>query len=148
MKMLSPPNELFGFRKEMDRLFDRLWRSDTLTEFPAMGDWIPMMDLWESREFFTVKLEVPGIDPKDIHITLQEQLLTIKGEKKVEYYEEKDEWFYRKERTYGTFARIVRLPVLVEPKRVNATFKNGVLTVQLFKVPVANSGTIPITTEK
>ncbi len=90
-----------------------------------------------------VKAEVPGIDPKDIHISLQEQLLTIKGEKQEER-EEKEQHFYRMERTYGAFTRSVRLPVTVDGSKVTATFKNGLLTVTLPKTTAAKGTTIPI----
>jgi HSP20 family protein len=86
---------------------------------------------------------VPGLDPKDIQISLQEQLLTIKGEKKQEK-EETDEQYHRVERSYGAFTRSVRLPVGVDGSKVTAAFKNGLLTVTLPKTPAAKGTTIPI----
>jgi HSP20 family protein len=104
------------------------------------------MDVAETKETLVVKLEVPGLDPKDIQLELQENLLTVKGEKKQEK-EEKDERYHRVERTYGAFARTVRLPVAVEGSKVTATFKNGLLTVTLPKTPAAKGNPIPLKVE-
>jgi HSP20 family protein len=93
-----------------------------------------------------VKAEVPGMDSKDIQLSLQEQVLTIKGEKRQEK-EEKDEHYYRAERSYGAFARAVRLPTPVDGSRVTATFKNGVLSVTLPKAAAAKGTMIPIKAE-
>ncbi len=128
-------------RHEMEKLFDRF--ADSRDEFPATGEWAPSMDVSETKDAVIVKAEVPGIDPKDIHISLQEQLLTIKGEKQEER-EEKEQHFYRMERTYGAFTRSVRLPVTVDGSKVTATFKNGLLTITLPKTTAAKGTTIPI----
>ncbi len=104
------------------------------------------MDVSETKDNLIAKLEVPGIDAKDIQISLQENLLTIKGEKRQEQ-EEKEEHYHRVERTYGMFARSVRLPVTVDGSKVVATFKNGLLTVTLPKTPMSKGTTIPIKAE-
>ena len=112
-------------------------------ESPALGDWAPSIDLSETKESVVVKIEVPGMDQKDIEVSLQENRLTIKGEKKQEK-EEKHERYHRVERSYGAFARSVRLPVGVDASKVSAAFKNGLLTVTLPKTPAAKGTTIPI----
>jgi HSP20 family protein len=104
------------------------------------------LDVSETKDSVVVKAEVPGMEPKDIQISLQEQLLTIKGEKQMEK-EEKEARYYRAERSYGTFTRSVRLPVAVDGSRVTATFKNGLLTITLPKTPAAKGTMIPIKTE-
>jgi len=101
------------------------------------------MDVSETKDALTARLEVPGIEVKDIQILLQNGVLTIKGEKRKET-EEKDEKFYRMERTHGTFLRALRLPAPVDGARVQATFKNGVLTVLMPKAAEAKGATIPI----
>jgi HSP20 family protein len=129
----------------MDRLFDRFWEGD-LPQLPSMGDWAPALDVSETKDSVMVKAEVPGMDPKDIALSLQDQVLTLKGEKKQEK-EEKDEHYYRAERSYGAFARAIRLPAPVDASKVTATFKHGLLTVTLPKAPAAKGATIPIKAE-
>jgi HSP20 family protein len=139
MKALMPEGGL-ALRREMDRLFNRLWDGD---EGQAIGAWSPVLDLSESKEVLMIKAEVPGIEPKDIHLTLENGVLTIQGEKR-QQTEEKDERFYRTERGYGSFARSLRLPAHVDATKVTATFKNGVLLVVMPKTAEARGVAIPI----
>ena len=135
-----------GLKQEMDRLFDR-FGLEPWAELPtALGDWAPSLDVSETKEAFVVKAETPGMESKDIQVSLQENMLTIKGEKRQEK-EDKDERYHRVERAYGAFARSVRLPVAVDGSKVTAAFKNGLLTVTLPKTPGAKGATIPVKTE-
>ena len=136
------PTKLSSLRRQMDQLFDRLWEPD-LPEATVLGEWNPTMDVAETKDSLIVKFEVPGIHPEDIQVSLQEQVLTVNGEKKKER-EEKEERYYRMERSYGSFARSLRLPIAVDSTKVNATFRNGVLTVTLLKLPEAKGISIPI----
>jgi HSP20 family protein len=92
----------------------------------------PAFDISETADEIHVKAELPGMDPKEIEITLTGDLLTIKGEKKEEK-EEKGENFHRRERRYGSFSRSFRLPVEVKADSIHAGYKDGVLTVTLPK---------------
>ena len=139
---LMPWAGFVNLKDEMDRLFDRIV-STKWDDFPAIGDWAPSMDISETKDSLVVKVEVPGMEQKDIKISLQENLLTITGEKRQER-EEKEERYHRVERSYGAFTRGVRLPVGVDAGKVMATFKNGLLTVTLPKTPAAKGTTIPI----
>ena len=141
MRSLMPWMGMPSVKQEMEKLFDR-FADFKLEEFPATGEWAPSMDVSETKDAVMVKAEVPGMDPKDIQISL----LTIKGEKQMEK-EEKEERYYRMERTYGAFTRSVRLPVAVDGSRVSASFKNGLLIVTLPKTPAAKGTMIPIKTE-
>jgi HSP20 family protein len=145
MRALMPWTGMAGMKQEMDRLFDRFFESKW-DEFPALGEWAPSMDISETKDSLVAKVEVPGMEEKDIQVSLQENLLTIKGEKKHEK-EEKDEHYHRVERSYGVFTRSLRLPVAVDGSKVTATFKNGLLTVTLPKTPAAKGTTIPIKAE-
>ena len=145
MRTLTPWTGLATVKKEMDRLFDRFWEGD-FPELPVFGEWTPVLDLADTKDALVVKAEIPGMDPKDIQLSLQDQMLTIKGEKRQEK-EEKDEHYYRSERSYGAFTRAVRLPVTVDGSKVTATFKNGLLTVTLPKAPAAKGSAIPIKAE-
>jgi HSP20 family protein len=146
MKALAPWTGLTTLQKEIDRLFERFWEPKW-DEFPALGgEWTPTLDLSETKDALVVKAEIPGIEPKEIEVSLQEQVLTIKGEKRQEK-EEKDEHYFRMERAYGGFVRSLRLPVPVDGSKVSATFKNGLLTVKLPKTPAAKGTTIPVKAE-
>lgn len=145
MRALQPWTGLTSLRKEMERLFDRFWEGD-LPELLPVGEWSPRLDLSETKDALVVRTEIPGIDPKEVQVSLQEQVLTIKGEKKQEK-EEKDEHHYRMERSYGVFARSVRLPAPVEREKVTAKFKNGLLTITLPKAPAAKETTIQVKAE-
>lgn len=145
MSMLMPWTAgLANLRREMDRLFERFF--EPWEEFEALGEWSPRVDLSETKDAFVVKAEIPGVDQKDVSVSLEGQLLTIKGEKRQEK-EEKDARHHRIERAWGAFARTMRLPAAVEGDKVSATFKQGVLTVTLPKAPGAKGTTIPVKAE-
>ncbi len=143
MKAMLPGNGLTVLRNEMDRLFDRIWEGDLPER--TMGEWSPVLDFSETKEFFFVKMEIPGLDPKEIKISLQDHILTISGERKKEE-EEKDERFYRIERSYGVFTRSIRLPIPVDDNKVNAVFKNGILTIAIPKAEASKGIFVPIKT--
>jgi HSP20 family protein len=146
MRTLAPWTGMANLKQEMDRLFDRTFEP-RWEEVPALGEWAPSLDLTETKDALVARVEVPGMDPEDIQVSLQEQLVTIKGEKRRDK-EDKDERRHRVERVYGTFTRAIRLPIAVDAERVTANFKNGVLTITLPKTPVAKGTTIPIKAEE
>lgn len=146
MRALVPTNGITTLRKEMDRLFDRIWEGGLPEVTTPLGEWTPALDISETNDAIVVKAEVPGIEPKDIRVSMVNQLLTISGEKKYEE-EKKDEKFYRMERSSGSFARTVTIPVPVDAGKVSATFKFGILTVLLPKSAAAKGTTIPIKAE-
>ena len=146
MKALLPPNGITGLRREMDRLFDRIWEGGVPEVTMPLGEWIPALDVFEQHDNIIVKAEIPGIEPKDVQVTLNNQLRTISGDKKYEK-DFKDEKFYRMERASGSFARTVNLPMPVDGSKVSALFKNGILTVTLPKTAAAKGSMIPITFE-
>jgi HSP20 family protein len=143
MKALTPGNGLMTLRTEMDRLFDRLWDRDWF-QLPQLAEgWVPPLDLIENDQYVMVMLDVPGMDVKDIHVTVRENLLIIRGEKKTEL-EKKNEKTYRLERTFGSFTRHIPLPVAVDASRVNASVHNGVLKVTLPKTAAAKGTEVPV----
>jgi HSP20 family protein len=145
MRALEPWGGFGSPKKEMDRLFERFGDWD-LPEMRAFGEWTPTLDVSETNESIVVKAEIPGMDSKDILVSLEGPVLNIKGEKKHEK-EEKNEQFYRTERAYGAFARSVRLPTAVDGSKVTAAYKNGVLTITMPKAPGAKGSTIPVKAE-
>ena len=131
-----------SMRRELERLFERF--PDPIFESSEVGgDWTPKIDVSETKDAVMVKAEIPGVDAKDISLSIHGELLTLKGEKSQEK-EDKDERHHRVERSYGAFLRTVRLPSAVDPTKIDAKFKNGVLTVTLPKSPAAKGTTIPI----
>ena len=150
---VARPRDIFSaMRQEMDRMFERFelglprWSTPFLPAAAAAGTMLPELDVRENANAITIEAELPGVDEKDVSVTMANGVLTIKGEKKQEK-EEKDERYHRVERTYGAFTRSVRLPVAVDASRVTAGFKNGLLTVTLPKTPAAKGTMIPIKAE-
>lgn len=142
MRALAPWTGIASLRQEMDRLFERFFEPAD-SDVVALGEWAPKLDLSETKDAVVVKAEVPGIEPKEIQVSVKDQVLTISGEKE-QHKEEKDERFYRMECAYGAFSRSLRMPVAVDAGKVTATFKNGLLTVTLPKAPTAKGTTIPV----
>lgn len=137
-----PLRELAPFRREMDNLLRRFFGESplagTLTE-----EWLPAMDVSETEDSILVKAELPGLEVKDIEVSLLGDRLIIKGEKKREE-EKKGEHFHSTERYYGTFQRSFRLPATVNTEKIEAKFDKGVLTVTLPKTEEAKTKEIKI----
>jgi len=142
MRALVPWRGMDALRQEMERVFDRFFEP-RWDEFEAGGAWAPKLDVSETKDAYMVKAEIPGVDQKDLSVSLQNQILTIKGEKHKEK-EEKDEKYHRVERSWGEFTRAIALPGAADTEKVNATFKDGVLTITLPKTPAAKGTTIPV----
>ena len=121
--------------REVEDLSRDFWPETLMRDLTTGGEteWLPRLDITETDKTVEVKAELPGLESKDIDITLDRDLLVIKGEKKQEE-EKKDRYYHRVERRYGAFCRSVRLPALVEDKKIDASFKDGILTVVLPKV--------------
>jgi HSP20 family protein len=114
-------------------LFDRFFEDLNLPIFFAEEkEWIPSFDIAETDDNFIVTAELPGMDAKDVHVTLTNGILTVKGERKHEK-EEKEKNYHLKEMRGGAFYRSVRLPGDVKTEKVNAIYKNGVLKLTLPK---------------
>lgn len=132
-------------RGEIDDLFDRVFRNplDMGSSLISRTPWGLRMDLAESDNEVTVKAELPGVDPKDIEINVTGNLLTIRGEKKQDR-EERGRGYRFLERQYGGFHRGIQLPTTVDSEKVNAEYKNGVLTVTMAKHPEARPKRITV----
>lgn len=130
---------LARFHQEIDRLFEDAFRGFDLSPFglnrpmwPRISDGMikPTLDLGATDKEYTIAVEVPGVDEKDVKVEIANDTLTIRGEKRQEK-KEKDKDFYRMERSYGSFQRVLSLPEDADQDAVSATFKNGVLTVTM-----------------
>jgi HSP20 family protein len=120
----TPFHEVSRLRDEMDRLWQEFFGPGRRALHSMTEDWIPAVDISDTADKVTVKVEIPGMDAKNIEISLSGDILTIRGEKKVEK-EEKEENFHLVERSYGSFARSLRLPALVEGDKIETSNKRG-----------------------
>ena len=138
-------DELTSFRKEMESLFNRFF-----SEVPLLRrfkeEWLPMVDFSETKDKLVFKAELPGLEVKDIEVTVSGDILTIKGEKKREQ-EEQDEHYHSVERYYGSFQRSFPLPPKVKTDKIEAKFTNGVLRITLPKTEEAKKKVIDVKVE-
>jgi HSP20 family protein len=132
----DPVREIDSLQGEMNRLFSTFFDTPTARGGNGGGAatrrWIPAMDLIETGEHFVLKADLPGITESDVNIEVENNVLTISGERKTEH-EEKHEGYYRLERATGAFARSLTLPEGIDAEAVKATFDNGVLEVRIPK---------------
>lgn len=126
-------SDVWGLQSDINRLFDAFMSPLDTTETRAVMS--PKLDVAELKDKFEIKAELPGMDEKEIELSLDDGLLTISGEKKAET-EEKDKGYYLKECSYGTFSRSIRLPDNIADDKIEAKFKKGVLTIDLPKKEV------------
>lgn len=119
-----------GFPSELDSLFQSIFDESPVFEKESVfsGDWAPSLDFIESDGELKLNVEVPGVAPEDMHISISGDVLTITGEKKEEVSEEKKN-YHRIERKFGSFTRKVQLPQAVDENSINADYKNGLLTI-------------------
>jgi len=141
-------NRSLAFQSKADNLFNRFFENDF---FPVADPFwnesaFPKLDICEGRKKITVKAEIPGVDKKDIHVAIDGRMLTIRGEKKQEETEKTDN-YHRIERSYGSFNRSIHLPADVDEKKVNASFKKGVLQIELSKKKESQTKTIKVKTD-
>jgi len=139
----KPFDELTTLRREIDSLWDRFFPEKPFHERYATHEWLPTIDLKETKDKLVVKAELPGLDAKDVELTLTEDILTIRGEKREEK-EEKDEHRFFVESYYGAFERKLKLPTPVKTEKIDATFEKGILTINLPKSEEARKKEIKI----
>ena len=125
--------------KHFGNLFDEVFNFGIMPQSRELrnrwlegGEWSPLVDVMDKKDKIIAKAELPGVDKKDIKITLSDNILTIRGERKEEQ-ETKKEDYYCSERVQGNYSRTIALPVEVDSKKIKASFKNGVLEVILPK---------------
>lgn len=131
----------FALHREMNQMFDEFFRNIDLTPFgggKSFGTFSPSVDVREDEKEVIVKAELPGLDEKDVEVTLADDALTIRGEKKGEK-EEKGKDYWHRETSYGSFRRVIPLPEGINTEKADARFKNGVLTVTLPRLEEAKA---------
>jgi HSP20 family protein len=135
--------KLPSFREEMDKVFEDFFST---AGFPSLKEegWMPAVDVYETKSDIVVTMDVPAINPKDISIAVIKDKLTVKGERKREK-ELKEEDYYRTERVYGSFQRVVSLPTAVVGAKAKATYKDGIIQITIPKSQKAVPKEIKIT---
>jgi HSP20 family protein len=131
---LDPFAELASLNDQMNRVFRNVRSSQERSpeEYLVSSGFAPPVDVYEDEHNITLKIEVPGIDEKDIDVRIENSVLTVHGERKFEK-EEKEENFHRVERQYGSFTRSFTLPTTVDPDQVRANYDKGTLRISLAK---------------
>ncbi len=137
-RMDAASQPMIQLQQEMDRLFERAFRrfdlsplsNEWLTPLTASGFLRPQLDIAATEKEYSITVEVPGVSEKDVKIEIADDTMTILGEKKQEK-EEKEKNYYRVERSYGSFQRVLSLPEDANQDDVKATFKNGVLSIKM-----------------
>lgn len=128
----DPFKELLRMEERMDRLFGDNFLRPTLGEREITGEWLPPVDIYEDAEGVVIKAELPEMDMKDIDVKIEDNTLRIRGERKLEREDKKDN-YHRIERYYGSFSRSFTLPSTVDQEKVKATYDRGVLRIALPK---------------
>ena len=139
----DPAADFAAMRNVMDRLFDQPFVR-TLRSGEDLGNPTLSLDVIENGETYVIKAAVPGVDPKDVEISVDEDVLTIRGEF-TKQEETSEESYLRREIRSGSFQRQLRLPPTVEPEKAEATFENGLLKLSIPKKPEARARSIKIT---
>lgn len=133
-RTFDPFRDLSAAQEQLDRMVGRSF---------GRNAWVPSLDVRETEDKFIVMVDLPGLDPKDVEVTLEDGVLTLRGER--EFTRNVDEeQFHRIERSYGSFARSIRLPRVADTERVEASFDKGVLSIEVPKREEAKPRTIDV----
>ena len=136
----DPFRDLVSIQDELNRLFGRTYggaepsRYGTaeLTRAGATGSWVPALDVFETPDTLVVQIELPGIEPSDVEVSVEDSTLTVSGSR--EFRQETEEQnYHRIERRYGAFSRSLRLPQTADAEKVDARFDKGILTIEVPK---------------
>jgi len=139
----SPLADVAVLQNRLNSIFSDFARPDDTQESLSAGNFVPAVDVYEDEHKLVLKLEVPGIKQEDLDVRLENQTLTVKGQRKFES-EEKEENFHRIERRFGSFSRSFTLPVSIDTASIAAKYENGVLAIQLAKKEAAKPKQVKI----
>jgi HSP20 family protein len=143
MTHYEPWRLLKQFHQDLDQLFTQPNEQESGDSTIATSAWVPRVDLKEETNQFVLEADIPGVDPKDIEITMENGVLTIKGERHITNKEEKNS-YKRVERLHGVFHRRFSLPETADPERITASGKHGVLQIVIPKRQVAQARKISV----
>jgi len=145
----QPFHDLTSIQDRMNRIFDDAFRGNRGGEddWAFGGNWAPAVDIFEQDGNIVLRAELPGLDPKDVDVRVENNVLTLRGERKLES-EVKREDYHRVERSYGKFSRSFTLPTVVDTEKIKADYKDGVLQVSLPQREEAKPKQISISVDK
>ena len=127
----DPFRDVATLQDRINRIFNESFgRSRDLDDEVSLYDWRPPVDIFETGDGIVLKVELPGIGKDDVSVEIKDNVLTLKGERLLDP-QIKDEHYYRKERAFGKFQRSFSLQEAIQPERIKATFKDGVLTIEI-----------------
>jgi HSP20 family protein len=143
----EPFRDLFTTQDRFNRLFNETFSRAFGDEEMPVKSWAPAVDIFENDNNIVLKAELPGVDPKDVEVRVEDNTLYLKGERKFEK-EVKEDNYHRIERSYGSFARSFALPGSIDSDKVEAGYKDGLLTLTIPKREEAKPKTIRINVSK
>ncbi len=143
----EPFRDLLTTQREFDRLFREAFSPMAGETEVSTRSWAPPVDIYETEDAIVLKAELPGIDPKDVEVRVEDNTLYLKGERNYEK-EVKEQNYHRVERSYGSFARSFSLPNSINAEKVKAEYKDGLLTLTMPKREEAKPKTIKIDVTK
>lgn len=144
LRRVDPFREFAGLQDRVNQLFRDAFSSwGWGEEGLATGAWSPAVDIYESPESIEINFELPGMDKKDIQVNLENNMLTVSGERKLEH-EDKRDGYHRIERSYGSFTRSFTLPNNIDLNKISAEYQNGLLRLMLPKRPEAQPKQIEV----
>jgi HSP20 family protein len=138
-----PMRQMENIQDEVNRVFDSFFSTPMRRRGEDMGAWLPDVDIVEDKDRIDVQVDLPGMEKDDIKVSVEDNILTIKGERK-SFKEEKDKTYHQVERTYGKFTRSFSLPSTVDGSKIKANYKNGVLKIELPKTEAVKPKEIPV----
>ncbi len=146
----EPFRDLVSLQERMNRLFEESFRGINRSgneEEWSVGTWAPAVDIYEQNSNIVLRAELPGVDPTGVDIRVENNVLTLRGERKFDGEVKRDS-YHRVERAYGAFSRSFTLPSVIDTEKIQADYKDGVLTVVLPKREEARLRQIQISTNK
>ncbi len=147
----DPFRDMITLREKMNRLFEDMFTTRTDDKEASASAWAPSVDIYETENELVMTAEVPGLSEKDVEIKIEDNTLTLKGERKFEK-QTKEENYHRIERSYGSFYRAFTLPSSIDADKIHAEHENGILKIMMPKRPELKPRTVkilkPISPEK
>jgi HSP20 family protein len=139
----DPFSDLVTIQDQLNSLFGRTFTGSEMTRRSGAGTWMPALDVFETDDKLVAKMDLPGIDPKEVEVSVEDSTLTVSGRRDFTS-EVNEENYHRIERRYGAFARSIALPTTADAEKVEASFDKGVLTIEIPKTEKARPKKIEV----